>query len=112
MKQKYYLTAFGVLTLAAISTVYAGVTTYENDALAVTSANISLIQAVTAAEAKVGGKAARVEYEHYQGSGVFDVEVVKGEDVMAVIVDASNGTILAVKADEVDRDDEHEKPLN
>lgn len=109
MKQKHYLAAFVALTMTAISTVYAGVTSGENDALAVTSAKISLAQAATSAEKQVGGKAARAEYESYKGKSIFDVEVVKGADVMTVKVDATNGNILSVETDELDRDDEKDK---
>lgn len=104
MKQKYYLAAFISLALMAITTVYAGVTSSENDALSVTSAKISLAQAATAAEKQVGGQAARAEYETYKGKGIFDVEVVKGCDVMNVKIDPTNGNILSVEADELDHD--------
>jgi uncharacterized membrane protein YkoI len=109
MKQKYYLAAFVALTMTAISTIYAGVSSSENDALAVTSARISLAQAATSAEKQEGGKAARAEYESYKGRNIFDVEVVKGADVMTVKVDATNGTILSVETDELDRDDGKDK---
>jgi uncharacterized membrane protein YkoI len=108
MKQKYNFLAFTVISVAAIATVYAA-TSSENDALAIASAKVSLTQAVTTAEQHVGGKAARAEYEHHKGQWMFDVEVVKGKQVMDVKVDSINGKILSAEMDSTDHDDTHDK---
>lgn len=109
MKRKIYLTSLAALAAAAIGTAYASPSA-ENDALAVTEANISLTQAISAAEQHVGGRATHAEYERHQGQGVYEVEVVKNKTVTDVKVDATNGRILAAVGDKADRnhDDEHD----
>lgn len=105
MKRKTYLAALAaVSTAAVIGSAFAAKST-ENDALAISSAKIDLSQAVTAAEQHVGGKASRAEYERHNGQWVFDVEVVKGTEVMDVKVNAGNGKVIEATADKVDRDD-------
>lgn len=108
MKQKYNFLALTIFSVAAIATAYAA-TSSENDALAIASANVSLSQAVAIAEQHVGGKAARAEYEHHKGQWVFDVEVVKGMQVMDVKVDPNSGKILSAVKDDTDHDDAHDK---
>ena len=81
----------------------------ENDALEITGAKIGLVQAVTAAEQHVGGKAAKAEFEHHKGQPVFDIEVVKGRTVMDVKVDAASGKVIAAVEDKADRDDEGDR---
>lgn len=109
MKQKHYLLAFSMLALTTIGTVYARVTTAENDALAIASANISITQAISTAEQYVGGKAARAEYETYKGLRLFDLEVVKDNQVVDVKIDATSGRIIASTEDNSDHDSEPEK---
>ena len=102
---KGVLAAVALVTAAAIAY---GAGSGENDALSVTSAKISLIQATTAAEQHVHGKAARAEYEKSKGKWVFDVEVVSGAKVFDVKVDANSGTVLGATEDKTDHDDEHD----
>ncbi|MDD4963005.1 MAG: PepSY domain-containing protein [Gallionella sp.] len=108
MKQKYNLLAFATFSVAAIATAYAAISP-ENDALAIASAKVGLTQAVTSAEQYIGGKAARAEYEQHKGQWVFDVEVVKGGQVMDVKVDAASGKVISAAEDKTDRDDKHDK---
>ncbi|MBE0612885.1 MAG: PepSY domain-containing protein [Burkholderiales bacterium] len=108
MKRKIYLAALAALSATAIGSAYAAMD-IENDALAVGSAKIGLIQAVTAAEQQVGGKASRAEFEKHKGQWVFDVEVVNGKKVMDVKVDSTSGKVIAAVEDKTDRDDEHDK---
>jgi len=113
MKQKYNFLAFTALLVAVfattyIATAYAAISS-ENDALAIASAQVSLTQAVTTAEQHVDGKAVRAEYEHHKGQWVFDVEVVKGKQVMDVKVDPISGRILSAVEDNTDHDDAHDK---
>ena len=77
----------------------------DNDALGIADAKISLIQAVTAAEQHVGGKASSAEYEQQQDHSVFEVEVVNGQRVMDVQVDPSSGKVLAATEDTADHED-------
>lgn len=104
MNRKTYLVALATLaTATAIGTAFAAKST-ENDALAITGAKIDLMQAISAAEQHVGGKAARAEYESHNGRMVFDIEVVKEKSVMDVTVDASNGKVIEAVADKADHE--------
>jgi uncharacterized membrane protein YkoI len=76
----------------------------ENDGLAIGKAKVSLTQAITTAEQQMGGKASRAEFEHEKGSWVFDVEVVKGDKVFDVRIDADKGTVLSSKEDKAEHD--------
>ena len=107
MKRNIYLAALAALSAAAIGSTYAAKSA-ENDALAIASAKIDMMQAVTAAEQHVGGKASRAEYERHKGQWVFDVEVVKDKKVMDVKVDPTSGKIIAVTEDRADHDDDHD----
>ena len=63
--------------IAAAGTVaYAAQRGMENDAMTITSAKIPLVQAISAAELHVNGKATRAEYENSKQGWVYDVEVV------------------------------------
>lgn len=112
MKRKFYLLTIGALSAAAISSAvgvaYASKSA-DNDALAVTGEKISLIQAVTAAEQHVGGKASRAEYERHKGQWIFEVEVVKESKVMDVKVDPTNASIIASAEDKRDHQDNDDR---
>jgi uncharacterized membrane protein YkoI len=95
---------------AAAAVAANGAAGAENDALALGTAKISLSQAVTAAEAKVQGKAAKAEFEQAKGGKwVFDVEVVAGNKVFDVAVDADTGAVLTATEDKADHDDDNDK---
>ena len=79
-----------------------------NDALAIRDARIGLAQAIEAAEKHVGGKASKAEYEKHRGKPVFDVEVVKGNQVVDVKVDPADGRVVASTIDREDADDDDE----
>jgi uncharacterized membrane protein YkoI len=82
----------------------------EDDALAIVNAQVTLSQAIAAAEQHVGGgKAAKAEFEQENGKWAFDVEVVKDRKVMDVKVDATNGKVLSATEDKVDHDDGNDK---
>jgi uncharacterized membrane protein YkoI len=101
-----------VMTLGAIG---AGAYAYAadsagNDALALSHAKITLTQAVTAAEAKVQGKAARAELEQAKGGRwTFDVEVVAAGKTYDVSVDAASGEVLSATEDRNEHDEENDK---
>lgn len=98
------------VALAAAGTVaYASTGGMENDAMAIAKAKIPLVQAVTAAERHVNGKAARAEFENSKQGWVYDIEVVSGVKVFDVKVDADKGTVISSKEDKADRDDDHDK---
>lgn len=77
----------------------------ENDALAnLASAKVSLVQAIGAAEAQVGGKATQAELDGEHGATVYKVEVVSADSqVHDVVVDVTNGHVLSSKLDQADR---------
>lgn len=68
--------AFALLSALAVFSLTPYSAQAGNDALNVTSAKITLPQAISAAERKVGGTAAKAEYKHKKGQ--YKVEVVKG----------------------------------
>ena len=109
MKKKIYIVAFVSLSAIALGGAAYAAKSVENDALAITSAKISMTQAVTAAEQHVGGKASKAEYEKHKGQWVFDVEVVKDKKVMDVQVDPTSGKVIAAVEDKTDHDDGHDK---
>lgn len=109
MKRKTYLATLAALSVsAALGTAYAS-KDKDNDALAIRGAKISLGEAVATAERHMGGKASHAEFEQHNGQGVFEIEIVKGNDVSDVRVDASNGAILAARADKSDLIGSHAK---
>lgn len=110
MKLKLHHTAaITTLCLACLGRAYAAGDA-GNDALGIADARIGLNEAVQAAERHVGGKASRAEYERDQGRWVFDVEVVKGNEVTDVQVDPASGKVLAAVIDKADQgdDEDHE----
>lgn len=103
---------FMAIALAAAGT--AGTVAYaakgaENDATAILTAKISLVQAVTTAEQHATGKATRAEYESSKQGWVYDVEVVNGAKVFDVRVDADKGTVISSSEDTADHDDDNDK---
>lgn len=106
---RYSKLSFLALALAAVGTVAYAAKGMENDALAIVTAKIPLVQAVTTAEQHANGKATRAEYEHSKQGWVYDVEVVNGSKVFDVRVDADKGTVISSAEDTADRDDEHDK---
>ena len=109
MKRKLiYAVDLAALSATAIGGAYAAKSS-ENDTLAISTAKVGLAQAVTAAEGHVGGKASRAKYEWHKGAWVFDVEVVKGNTVTDIVVDAGSGKVISAWEDKADQDDEHDK---
>jgi len=105
MKTKHYqIAAITTLLLAGLGGAQAAGST-GNDALGINDAGISLTRAISAAEQQVGGKASQAEFEREDGRAVFEVEVVKGTEVMDVEVDAADGTVLSATQDKADQSD-------
>lgn len=84
----------------------------ENDALQISGAKISLGEAVAIAEAKIGGRASKAEFENAAEGWVYDVEVVAGKSVSDVHVSAETGTVVSVADDAIDSDDGEEDPAD
>lgn len=104
-----------VALLAAASIATAGGLVYANqtgtnDAMTgLAKANISLEQAVAAAQQQqVGGKATKAELESEKGAAYYEVEVVSNNQVFDVKVDATNGSVLSSKLDKQDSEESDE----
>lgn len=106
MSRSLTIAALAVTLATAATTAYAAGSESENDAMAVSNANISLSQAIQAAEQKTHGRASRAEYENTSQGRAYDVEVVSGSKVFDVRIDAQDGSVLSSTADPVDHDDE------
>lgn len=107
MSGKKAIIAATILALGAGTAAYAKGS--GNDAVTdLAQAKITLAQAVAAAEQHAGGQATKAELERRQGRMAFEVEVVKGRAVSNVVVDATDGRVLAASADRDDDDGEHE----
>jgi uncharacterized membrane protein YkoI len=107
MNRKFNLAALVALAAALIGSAHAA-KAMENDAIAIAGAKINLMQAVSAAEQHIGGKAARAEYERHKGQWVFDVAVVKDKKVIDVKVDPASGKVLAATEDQDEHGGEHD----
>ena len=80
-----------------------------SSAVAMSKAKLSLNQAIAAAEQHASGKASKAEYEQTKAGWAYDVEVVAGNKVFDVRVDADRGTVISSAEDKNDRDDEHDE---
>lgn len=108
----YRYTKLSVLAIAIAATgavALAATGSTENDAMRITQANIPLTQAAAVAEQHANGKASRAEYENSNQGWVYDVEVVSGQKVFDVRVDADKGTVISSAADKADRGDERDE---
>ena len=73
-------------------------------------AKISLIDAIKAAEKKVGGKAIEAELVDESNTVQFEIEILKGGKTQEVIVDGKTGKVLKVSLeDESSESSEKEK---
>lgn len=106
MVRKPFAAIVASVLVAAGGAAAVAAQTGHNDALAVNQAAITLTQAVATAEQHAGGRASRAEFEHSRTHGwVYDVEVVAGEKVFDVEVDAQTAAVLASALDSGDHDD-------
>lgn len=105
--KRHYIFALAALSATAIGTAFAA-RPMENDAMAIANAKIPLAQAVTTAEQHVNGKASKAEYEKTKAGWAYDVEVVSGNKVFDVKVDADKGAVIGSTEDNADRDDDHD----
>ena len=76
----------------------------QNDAMTdLAKTGISLVQAVTAAEQHVGGKASRAELENENGRLVYGIEVANNAQTVDVKIDAVNGSVVSAQLDQGDQ---------
>lgn len=99
--------AVTVVTLSTVTLVQAA-QNKEAEIARIGQAAIPLSQAAQVAATHVGGLVTRAEYEQTKAGMAFDVEVVKGEKVFDVRVDAKTGAILSSASDKPDRNREQE----
>lgn len=116
MKRNILITVLGAALLAGGLGVAAASTSAQQangeDDLNIAQTKITLIQAVTAAEQKVGGRAAHAELNDENGKLVFGVEVVNGQQATDVKVDAMSGQVLSAQADQADAEHEGKGEAN
>lgn len=99
-----------VITAASIAAagglVYASQTGMNDATTALAKANISLEQAIAAAQQhQGGGKATKAELESEKGATFYEVEVVSNNQVFDIKIDAINGTVLSSKLDKQDSEE-------
>lgn len=104
---KISLLAIAIATTGAVA--YAANGKMENDAQAIAKTKIPLTQAIAVAEQQANGKASRAEYENSKQGLVYDVEVISGDKVFDVRVDADKGTVISSAEDKADHDDNHDE---
>jgi uncharacterized membrane protein YkoI len=73
---------------------------------ALRQAKVSLTQALQRAGQKVGGRAVGAEFSAEHGKAMYEVEVVKGNQVYDVMVDATTGNVVSSQVDKADHDNE------
>ena len=96
------------MTILSLAQVPAAMAANENDALQIKNAKISLADAIAAAEAKIGGRASKAEFEKSSDGWIYDVEVVAGNLVNDVHVNAETAAVISVAEDKKDNDDEED----
>lgn len=105
------IAAAGVVAALSVGVFAATDDKRPNDAMVTPQANISLVEAIGAAERHIGGKATRAEYERTaeRGAWAYDVEVVTSSKVFDVRVDPTSGAVMSATEDRIESDDEHDR---
>lgn len=101
MKRNKMIAVFVLATLGAGAAAVAAQHS-ENDAVAIGNAKVTLVDAVGIAQRHAAGQASRAEFEHGKQGWIYEVEVVSGNKVFDVQVDAVKGTILSSAEDKDD----------
>ena len=92
-------TAVAVVTALGIATVSFAVG--DNDAVAELAATkVSLLEAVAAAQTQSGGRATQAELETEDGVALYEIELVVGNKVKQLKVNAVTGAVVASEADD------------
>jgi len=104
------LVAGGVMLASATVAIAAKHAAPENDAIRESqAAKLSLSDAVARSQTQFGGKAVKAELEGDEGPLAYEIELVNGQDVREVRLDAVTGAVLSNKADDSDEgEDEHQ----
>jgi uncharacterized membrane protein YkoI len=93
-----YAAAAVVVAVAIGGGVYAA-QSQDHDApaiaMALAAVKIDIIEAITAAERHVDGKAASAELERENGRWLYEIEVIKEKVVMEVKVDSESGQVIS-----------------
>lgn len=108
----YRYTKMGLLATVIVATsltALAARASRDNDAQHIPSAKATLVQAVAAAEQQVKGRAVRAELEKARQGWVYDVEVIQGDKVFDVKVDAEKASVISAEEDRTDRDTDHDE---
>lgn len=108
----YRYTRMGLLATVIIATgltALAARASKDNDAQYIPPAKTTLGQAVAAAEQQVKGRAVRAELEKARQGWVYDVEVIQGDKVFDVKVDAEKASVISAEQDRTDRDTDHDE---
>ena len=113
MNRRYIYAALGAGLIAAGAFAYAENNESredepQTDAVPVTTASVSLLQAVQTAEQRAAGKARQAEYTHCRQGWVYDVEIVSGAKVFDVRVDANSGAVISAVEDKPDHGEKHD----
>jgi uncharacterized membrane protein YkoI len=109
---KYRITIAALLASAAAAGGITVAANGPNDAPAdVAKAQVTIAQAIAAAEQAAGGKATSAELENEQAGLVYKVEVVNPatRKVMDVQVDGTSGKVIASKQDTADGNNKDEE---
>ncbi len=105
MKRLLVLSTVIALTAIGTSVAYSS-QSEQNDSALRAKAEVSLTQAIAAAESHAKGKAVNAELENENGNIIYGVEVVNSTQTVDVKVDAHNGKILSAQLDHEDHEDE------
>ncbi|MFT4764448.1 MAG: hypothetical protein ACI9OH_001542 [Oleispira sp.] len=99
------------LTLVGASAAFAQTKRVStNDALAVTSAAITLEQAISIAHKTVGGTLAKAEFSTDDGNSVWELEVIDIDmQTFDVEIDADTGKVLKHEADKPDHEEDEDE---
>lgn len=93
-----------ITAIAASATVRAEESESEMSLSALSSAKVTLVQAIQAAEAKSGGKAYDAALKTEDGAPVYLVEVFSSDKVQKVEVDTQSGEVKKVEMISEDMD--------
>jgi len=95
------------LTMAVIGGSAYAANEKANEVQAISQTKTSLTQAIATAEQHVKGKASRADLEQGKSGWIYDVEVVSGQTIFDVRIDAASGAVLASTEGRSEHDGDH-----
>ncbi len=98
-----------VATAIALSLIAGAAAAEENasdEAQIMSSAKISIAEAIAAAEKETGGKAVETDVRNRDGSAHFEITIQKGVERQEVLVDGQTGHVVKTVANDGDENDE------